>query len=365
MQHHLKILLYLFILSLGACHPSKPALHKDIKLASSIIEEHPDTALYVLEKISNPEVLQEEEYAMYCLLHTEAQELTGKVHTSDSMINVAVHYFSQTTNDSVRGKTYFYSARVQEDLGNYSLAEQHYLLAIAAIEKTDAYKQASTIYNKLSAFYLKQERYEEAYHTQQKAYNNDLLAGSKENHQPWYILGIAILVIIASLFILLRNQNSLKVKEKQIKKQEKQLNTTQQTVSDQKLELTLLKKELRNMQQYIYSSSEVIKKIRQINSLTPTAKEKPNITEQEWNNFLNILEETYKFVSRLKQSYPKLTDIDIRICALLKEQKPTTHISTVMNMIPDTLARRMQRIKSEKMNLSGSGNSLEMIIRGI
>ena len=141
------------------------------------------------------------------------------------------------------------------------------------------------------------------------------------------------------------------------------LSSTQETIIHQKAELSYLQKELKVMKLSFYNAADIVKKVQSINNSKISAKEKPSLTEQEWSSYLNLLEETYSFASRLKQTYPRLTDIDIRICSLLREGVSAAHISSVMNIMPDTLSRRMLRIKSEKMNKGAYAGSLEMIVR--
>lgn len=364
MKNNLKILLYLFLASLAACHPDRP-LTRELGVASSVIEEQPDTALYILQRIPEINKLSPEDYALYCLLRTQAEYGNNIRQTSDSMISVAVDYFKTSSDSLLKAKSYYYLARVNEDMNNDSLAEQHFLTSLSVIEKTDEYKQTGQICNSLSELYYRSARHDEAFEMQKRAYANFLLIEKEKTPAPYYLIGIAVLLISILLGIIYRYSFRCKTGEKQIGKQKRQLNAARQTIADQKLELIALKKDISTMQKSIYNSSEIIRKVRAINEQRYMPKEKPSITEQEWNILLGIMEDTYNFVSLLKQSYPKMTDDDIRICALLKEGVNTTHICSVMGMTPETLTRRMQRIKSEKMGLGEQKVSLEMIIRSI
>lgn len=361
----LRLLLYVFLLMLGSCHYRGGQFSKELKMADSMMEEHPDTALYVLQKIAEPGVMSAEEYAVYCLLCTQAEDLTGIAHTSDKMITVAVDYFKDTDNLPLKSKAYYYMARVKEDLGHNDEAEQSYLLALSAIEKTRNYKQTGHIYSRIGEFYLRQGKYNEAYSMQQKSYNNYLLAGKDEEVFPWYLIAVAFAITGGLFFFLVRYRSKLKQEKQLISKQEKQLNTTRQTLQTQKTELTLLKKELRTMKKTVYNAADVVKKVQSFNNLSVVSKEKPTLTEQEWNSYLTVLDETFGFVSHLRQTYHKLTDIDIRICALVREGISNVHISSLMGMTPETLARRQQRIRAEKMGQTGAPVSLEVLLRNI
>ncbi|NDV59512.1 tetratricopeptide repeat protein [Bacteroides sp. 519] len=361
--NNLKILLYFFLFILGsACHSSGP-VKRELALADSLMEENPDTAMYLLQTIVNPEIMSEEEYAIYCLLTTQAADLTNVSHTSDELITVAVNHFKSSNNLTLRAKSHYYMARVKEDMQEPIPAEEHYLLAATAMEKTKDYKQTGAIYTHISEFYLQAGRYEDSHAMQQKAYNNYLLAAREERNLSPFIIFLPIVIISILLFFLIRYQLFLRKEKKHLEKQEKQLSTARVTIETQRTELNHLKRELKAVQKNIYNSSGIVQKVRMFNNIPVTSKEKPTLTELEWNQYLNILDETFGFVSSLRKSYHKLTDIDIRICALLREGISTAHISTVMSMTPDTLSRRMQRIKSEKMNKAKSPYSLDVILQ--
>lgn len=362
---NLKILVYFLLLLLGsACHSSGP-VKRELALADSLMEENPDTAMYLLQTIANPEIMSDEEYAMYCLLKTQAADLTKLPHTSDEMITVAVNHF-KTSNDMVlKAKSYYYMARVKEDMNDITEAENYYLLAASIMDKTRNYRQTGNMYNSISAFYLKVNQYEKSHDMQQKAYNNFLLAQREERNISPFIVLLPVVIICVLLFFLIRFQLISRKEKLKQEKQEKQLNTARLTIETQRTELNHLKREVKSMKKSIYNSSGVVKKVQMFNNIHVVSKEKPTLTEHEWNVYLNTLDDTFGFVTSLKKSYHKLTDIDIRICALLREGISTGHISTIMNMTPDTLSRRMQRIKSEKMNQGKYEYSLQMILQGI
>ena len=84
----------LLILSLVACrqHPHVlPLLHE----AETLMPDHPDSSLILLESVLSPEKLSAEDYATWCLLITQARDKNYVEHTSDSLIGVAVRYFEK------------------------------------------------------------------------------------------------------------------------------------------------------------------------------------------------------------------------------------------------------------------------------
>ena len=82
----------LFLCLLTGCYPSmKPQLEE----AEVLLTENPDSAYRLLQTIERPERHPEAEYATWCLLTTQAADKSYQKHTSDSLIQVAVRYFSR------------------------------------------------------------------------------------------------------------------------------------------------------------------------------------------------------------------------------------------------------------------------------
>ena len=101
------IILFLFM---GACHnhPQAPMLLE----VEKIIEEQPDSALSILNKIENINQLSEKDHATYCLLLTQAQDLNYITHTSDSLIKIAATYFEKSNDKQHSMLAYYYLAYI-------------------------------------------------------------------------------------------------------------------------------------------------------------------------------------------------------------------------------------------------------------
>lgn len=363
-KNYLKSLLYLFILSLVACHPEGSSV-KELQMARSMMEEHPDTALYILERIALTDEMGEEEYATYCLLRVKAQEMNGVRHTSDSGITAAVTFFTRQDKPLQTGQSLYLQGRVYEDMGKDSLAESAYRRALTYTERIKEYRMTERVYTRLSSLCYSQQRYDEAFDMQKLAYNNRLLADNEKNNPSWLWMALPVLIGLA-LLLSIRHYRKRCVEQREfVVKQERQLATSKQVIAEQKFELAELRKEVKSMKRSLYECSEIVAKVRHVNTLSLTSKEKPVLTELEWGAFLNVLDDTFGFPTYLNQHYPKLSDIDIRICALLREGILSVHIASLMGMTPETLTKRMQRIKNEKMGMGGQNSSLELILRGM
>ena len=70
---NLRILLYVFVLSLAACHPEGTNVKQGLDKAAQLIEQDPDTASIILETIQMKQ-MNEAQFAEYNLLCTQLNE---------------------------------------------------------------------------------------------------------------------------------------------------------------------------------------------------------------------------------------------------------------------------------------------------
>lgn len=158
------IILFLFM---GACHnhPQAPMLLE----VEKIIEEQPDSALSILNKIENINQLSEKDHATYCLLLTQAQDLNYITHTSDSLIKIAATYFEKSNDKQHSMLAYYYLGRVNSDLQDALQAQEYYLRALEIGEDSKDYHLLARIYNNLGTLYNYQGIYEMALPMHKKA----------------------------------------------------------------------------------------------------------------------------------------------------------------------------------------------------
>lgn len=88
-------------------------------------------------------------------------------------------------------------------------------------------------------------------------------------------------------------------------------------------------------------------------------------SEKDWTELLRLQENVYGLVSKLKGMSPKLTEEDLRVCAFLREGVQPACFADLMKLTTETLTRRISRIKTEKLMLSNSKESLEDIVKSL
>ena len=105
MRRSLYILL--FGITLTACSTSSK-YRKQLKEVGTIIEENPDSAKILLDKIPSSLLSQEGERALYYLLQTKADYKLHKHFSNDSTINYCVSYYQKTNQTMRLAIAYYY-----------------------------------------------------------------------------------------------------------------------------------------------------------------------------------------------------------------------------------------------------------------
>lgn len=162
MSKGLKLILNLLLLfCLVACSRStnvSPLLKK----AEGYMNERPDSALYLLDSIIRPEALSNEDKVLWSLLITQARDKKRVTHTSDSLINIAVHYYDEKGNIERRAQAYYCQGRVYMDMLLFDEAIISFLKAEELVLQTTDYNLQARIYNQLGDLSKKNLLYKDA-----------------------------------------------------------------------------------------------------------------------------------------------------------------------------------------------------------
>ena len=126
-----------------------------------------------------------------------------------------------------------------------------------------------------------------------------------------------------------------------------------------------LEEKYQSLQLHIYESSPVVSKVRQFKERNVLSSKIPSFSEKDWTELLRLQENVYGLVSKLKEISPKLTEEDLRVCAFLREGVQPAYFADLMKLTTETLTRRISRIKTEKLMLINSKESLEDIIKSL
>ena len=87
--------------------------------AESVMFDHPDSALHILEAMPMPSALRDKEnHALWCLLVTQAKVKQLMKISSDSLVRIAYDYYKPTNNARRKAIAALYMGCINYDLGN-------------------------------------------------------------------------------------------------------------------------------------------------------------------------------------------------------------------------------------------------------
>ena len=123
--------------------------------AESVMFDHPDSALHILEAMPMPSARRDKEnHALWCLLVTQAKVKQLMKISSDSLVRIAYDYYKLTDNARRKAMSALYMGDINYELGNIEEAMQYYLEGKTEVEKTDDYKTGYLIMFSLGKLYL-------------------------------------------------------------------------------------------------------------------------------------------------------------------------------------------------------------------
>ncbi|MDR0938460.1 MAG: tetratricopeptide repeat protein [Mediterranea sp.] len=310
-MNNLRILPYLFVLSLLACHPEGASVKQGLDKAAQVIAQDPDTASIILESIRDGR-MDERQRAEY---------------------------------------RYYQACLASERTEAHDVAEEYFKQAIALATRAEDYELAVKACRRCSLYYQKRDNFDEALKMERKAYANLLLLDASRSQERTMLMSSGMLGV-ALLFVL--------------------LGTLWRRGQRARLRLLALRcdhlqEKYQSLQSQVYEQSAVVAKVRRFKEPDALAPGKqPTFTENDWNELLRLQESLFGFVSKLKALGPKLSEEDVRVCAFLREGVQPACFSGLLKLTPETLTRRISRIKTEKLTLeAGAKESLEEVVKAL
>jgi len=88
--------------------------------AEAVMESHPDSALAILDSINTTTLRSESSRAKYALLHTQAMIKTYHEVADDSLISIALKYYSKGHDDYYKMLSNYYYGLVKYNAGDYA-----------------------------------------------------------------------------------------------------------------------------------------------------------------------------------------------------------------------------------------------------
>lgn len=157
------IFLFLASLLIVSCHEGSDALNATFSKIEKCMEVYPDSALDLLKAIPHPEKLQGKSQADYALLMTQAMDKNYMKFSSDSLIDVALNYYTvNRSNPAMRAKTQFYYGRVMLELDDHEVALKSFLAAKSFYDNVKEHKMMALISDEIGMINRIQKMYRNA-----------------------------------------------------------------------------------------------------------------------------------------------------------------------------------------------------------
>ncbi|WP_195392632.1 tetratricopeptide repeat protein [Bacteroides thetaiotaomicron] len=156
---------FFFILSFLAvsCHRDTDALNMTFSKVEKCMDLCPDSALNLLKGIHDPEKLWGESQATYALLMTQAMDKNYMKFSSDSLIALALNYYTITQISPIMyAKALFYHGRVMLELDKEEEALKSFLAAKDVYERTKDHKMLALILEEIGMINRRQELFDDA-----------------------------------------------------------------------------------------------------------------------------------------------------------------------------------------------------------
>ena len=155
------------------------AFQPELAKAEAMLYRYPDSALHILQGIQPDIPSENEQYATWALLMTQAQ-YKNQIEQSDSLINIAYSYFTKHDNAQRKALALYYKGILRHESHHAEDALSFYLEAATEIEKTNDYQLGFLINSEVGLMYLYRKLNDYAMEYFEKAHHNAELTDNQK-----------------------------------------------------------------------------------------------------------------------------------------------------------------------------------------
>ncbi|MCS6820205.1 MAG: hypothetical protein RMJ53_05905 [Chitinophagales bacterium] len=197
-------------------------------------------------------------------------------------------------------------------------------------------------------------------------------------------LGFISLLVLTSSFIIYNRQKAKYKLEKELLLKNEELLKAQNELNQSKLnlyeqELSFQKEQLESYTRSVLEKSALIEELKQQLNALPSEKTNPIsdekiqkikelvesqiLTEDQWNEFRKKFDAVHNnFFLKLKNSYPEITNAEMRMAALIKLNMNNKQIASMLGVSDETVYKTKYRLK-KRMGIEND-TPLEDILKG-
>ncbi|WP_321519940.1 hypothetical protein [uncultured Bacteroides sp.] len=200
-------------------------------------------------------------------------------------------------------------------------------------------------------------------HDKLKEENLLLKQNEIEKNESFYKLSLfTSILILLGVYIYFINYKRIQKQKEQIRRNKEQLQEIK--IEELKKEKKLIQKEA-ELKMEFYNQLNSISVPGLISSSKDNEEEQSThikLTEQDWNKIIENTDAVFNnFTKRLKETFPKMNEMDIRLCCLIKTQLSQSEMADILNIEKVSIKRRKLRIRKDKMMLD-DGRTLDEIV---
>lgn len=285
--------------------------------------------------------------------YTSKGDIYKNLHQYDSAI---IYLNKSIQSDYIYTKAAGYSclAAVYEAQGNKDKALYY-------IKQFNLYRDTIDTQIQSKAIIETQEIYK---HDKLKEENLLLKQNETEKNRSFYRLSLfTSLVLLLGGYIYFLNYRKSQKQKEEIRKDKELLQEI--TINKIQREKELIQKEA-ELKTDFYKRLNSISIPGLINLSDSNKEEQSNnhikLTEQDWNRIIENTDTVFNnFTKRLKETFPKMNEMDIRLCCLIKVQLSQSEMADILNIEKVSIKRRKLRIRKDKMMID-DGRTLDEIV---
>jgi len=156
---HKFILQRIYILFICSIFASCSNVPNELKLAEQLMEESPDSALQILQRLTPANYKSPSHRALYGLILFEVLDKKDKPLQPDSLIDFSINYYLAENDKLNLAKGYFFKARMYRKRQRFEDAVTLYLKSLDLINSTDNYFLLGRIYSEMGDMCMMQKDY--------------------------------------------------------------------------------------------------------------------------------------------------------------------------------------------------------------
>jgi len=174
------VMMTLFVFLTGCYHTSKKDA-KTLFIAERVLDAHPDSAYHLLKSIHDPVSLSRGDYARYALGYTKAMDKLRLPATSDSLIRVAVSYYTSVNAPEKLAQSYLYLSRINRQDGNTKDAATNLMKAEKKAQSGSNHRLLGMVFSDKAQIYFDQDQLDSALNANKYAYTLFYLTHDQRN----------------------------------------------------------------------------------------------------------------------------------------------------------------------------------------